>query len=99
MRPRRELRSFAEEHGIPVVSTMMGIGAPTEHPLYYGMVGNNGKTYANPCHERIGSVDHGGSQSGRSRGQSPDSSQETKCWCTLSDPAEIGKMWVLPFHW
>ena len=27
---------------------MMGIGVmPTEHPLYYGMVGNNGKTYAN----------------------------------------------------
>ena len=43
-----ELRAFAEEHRIPVVSTMMGIGVmPTEHPLYYGMVGNNGKAYAN----------------------------------------------------
>ena len=43
-----ELRRFAEEHGIPVVSTMMGIGVmPTGHPLYYGMVGNNGKAYAN----------------------------------------------------
>ncbi len=43
-----ELRDFAEKHQIPVVSTMMGIGVmPTEHPLYFGMVGNNGKPYAN----------------------------------------------------
>ncbi len=43
-----ELRQFAETHHIPVVSTMMGIGVmPTEHPLYFGMVGNNGKPYAN----------------------------------------------------
>ena len=42
------LRSFAEKNGIPVVSTMMGIGImPTKHPLYFGMVGNNGKAYAN----------------------------------------------------
>ncbi len=43
-----ELQKFAEEKGIPVVSTMMGIGVlPTAHPLYFGMVGNNGKPYAN----------------------------------------------------
>lgn len=43
-----DLRQFAENHNIPVVSTMMGIGVmPTEHPLYFGMVGNNGKPYAN----------------------------------------------------
>jgi acetolactate synthase-1/2/3 large subunit len=42
------LRAFSEQYRIPVVSTMMGIGAmPTEHPQYYGMVGNNGKDYAN----------------------------------------------------
>lgn len=45
---REQLRAFAEKHNIPVVSTMMGISAmPTEHPLYFGMVGNNGKPYAN----------------------------------------------------
>lgn len=45
---REELRTFAEKHRIPVVSTMMGIGAmPTEHPMYFGMVGNNGKLCAN----------------------------------------------------
>lgn len=43
-----ELMEFAQEHKIPVVSTMMGIGVmPTRHPLYFGMVGNNGKAYAN----------------------------------------------------
>ena len=44
----KELCSFAEKHQIPVVSTMMGIGVmPTDHPLYFRMVGNNGKAYAN----------------------------------------------------
>ena len=43
-----ELRSFAEKYRVPVVSTMMGIGAmPTEHLMYFGMVGNNGKLCAN----------------------------------------------------
>ena len=43
-----EVRSFVEKHEIPVVCTMMGIGfLPTEHPLFYGTVGNNGKPYAN----------------------------------------------------
>ena len=43
-----ELRSFAEEHGIPVVSTMMGIGVmPNDDDLYMGMLGTNGKPHAN----------------------------------------------------
>lgn len=45
---QHELREFVEAYQIPVVSTMMGIGVmPTKHPLYYGMVGNNGKPCAN----------------------------------------------------
>ena len=44
----KELRSFSKKHRIPVVSTMMGIGVmPTKDEMYYGMVGNNGKPYAN----------------------------------------------------
>ncbi len=44
----QDLRKFVEKHRIPVVSTMMGIGVmPSRHPLYYGMVGNNGRAYAN----------------------------------------------------
>ena len=42
------LREFVYKYRIPVVSTMMGIGViPTEDPMYFGMVGNNGKAYAN----------------------------------------------------
>ncbi|MDR2089191.1 MAG: biosynthetic-type acetolactate synthase large subunit [Clostridiales Family XIII bacterium] len=42
------LRAFAERLNIPVVSTMMGIGAvPTAHPLYMGMLGMHGKSAAN----------------------------------------------------
>ena len=45
---KEELREFVEKYRVPVVSTMMGIGVmPTEHPLYFGMVGNHGKAYAN----------------------------------------------------
>ena len=42
------VRKFAETFRIPVVSTMMGIGAmPKSHPLYFGMLGTQGKPYAN----------------------------------------------------
>ena len=43
-----EVREFSKKHSIPVVNTMMGIGVmPEDHPMYFGMVGNNGKAYAN----------------------------------------------------
>ncbi len=43
-----ELRRLAEATGIPVISTMMGLGSfPGSHPLYFGMVGMHGRAYAN----------------------------------------------------
>ncbi len=43
-----DVRAFCEKNQIPLVSTMMGIGVmPKAHPLYFGMLGNNGKPYAN----------------------------------------------------
>lgn len=45
---QKELKQFAEMINIPIVSTMMGIGAvPTDHPLYAGMLGMHGKNIAN----------------------------------------------------
>ena len=42
------LQEFCEKNGIPVVTTMMGVGSmPKRHPLFFGMVGTNGKPYAN----------------------------------------------------
>lgn len=47
-----EIRCFCEKTDIPVVSTMMGIGVmPKYHPLYFGMLGSNGKPYANKAVE------------------------------------------------
>ncbi len=44
----KEITAFCEKNGVPLVNTMMGIGVmPKEHPLYFGMLGNNGKPYAN----------------------------------------------------
>lgn len=45
---KRELREYAEKCGIPVVSTMMGIGVMASgHPLYLGMLGTHGTWAAN----------------------------------------------------
>lgn len=39
---------FCEKNNIPLVHTMMGLGVmPKDHELYFGMLGNNGKQYAN----------------------------------------------------
>lgn len=47
-RAEQEAIAFAEASGIPVVTTMMGLGAiPTEHPLYMGMIGSFGTPSAN----------------------------------------------------
>ena len=44
----QEILRFCEKNRIPLVTTMMGIGVcPKNHPLYFGMLGNNGKPYAN----------------------------------------------------
>lgn len=42
------IREFCEKFNIPLVHTMMGMGVlPKRHPLNFGMLGNNGKPYAN----------------------------------------------------
>ena len=88
-----ELREFAEKYKIPVVSTMMGIGAmPTEHPMYYGMVGNNGKAYASRAmNESDLMIVVGARVADRAMSQ-PDLITENKVMVHIDvDPAEIGK--------
>ena len=47
------IRAFCEKFNIPVVHTMMGMGVmPKAHPLNFGMLGNNGKPYANKAVEK-----------------------------------------------
>ena len=88
-----DLRSFAEKHRIPVVSTMMGIGVmPTEHPLYYGMVGNNGKAYANRAMNESDLLIMVGARVADRAVNQPDLITKDKVLVHIDvDPAEIGK--------
>ncbi|MCI8353689.1 MAG: biosynthetic-type acetolactate synthase large subunit [Lachnospiraceae bacterium] len=87
------LRSFSEKHSIPVVSTMMGIGAmPTRHPLYFGMVGNNGKPYANRAMNESDLLIMVGARVADRAVNQPDVITENKVLIHIDvDPAEIGK--------
>jgi len=47
-RANAELREFAERNGIPIVTTLMGLGAiPAKHELNLGMLGMHGTASAN----------------------------------------------------
>ncbi len=89
----KELRRFAEKHQIPVVSTMMGIGVmPTRHPLYFGMVGNNGKPYANRAMNESDLLIMVGARVADRAVSQPDLITENKVLIHIDvDPAEIGK--------
>lgn len=88
-----ELRAFAEKYNIPVVSTMMGIGVmPTKHPMYYGMVGNNGKPYANRAMNESDLLIMVGARVADRAVNQPDLITENKVLVHIDvDPAEIGK--------
>lgn len=88
-----ELRRFAETHNIPVVSTMMGIGAmPTDHPLYFRMVGNNGKAYANRAMNESDLLIMVGARVADRAVNQPDMITRNKVLVHIDvDPAEIGK--------
>ncbi|MCR5278067.1 MAG: biosynthetic-type acetolactate synthase large subunit [Lachnospiraceae bacterium] len=87
------LRTFVEKYNIPVVSTMMGIGAmPTEHPLYFGMVGNNGKPWANKAMNESDLLIMVGARVADRAVNQPDIITENKVMVHIDvDPAEIGK--------
>ena len=89
----KELRSFSKKHRIPVVSTMMGIGVmPTRDELYYGMVGNNGKPYANRAMNESDLLIMVGARVADRAVSQPDLITENKVLIHIDvDPAEIGK--------
>ena len=88
-----QLRAFAEAHGIPVVCTMMGLGVmPTEHPLFFGMVGNNGQAYGNRAMNGADFVLMVGARVADRSISHPDSIMTNKVLVHIDvDPAEIGK--------
>lgn len=89
----KALRTFSEKYKIPVVSTMMGIGVmPTRHPMYYGMVGNNGKPYANRAMNESDLLLMVGARVADRAVSQPDLITNNKVLVHIDvDPAEIGK--------
>lgn len=88
-----ELREFSHKYKIPVVSTMMGIGVmPTNDPMYFGMVGNNGKPYANRAMNESDLMIMVGARVADRAISQPDLITTNKILVHIDvDPAEIGK--------
>ena len=88
-----EIREFSKRLGVPVVSTMMGIGVmPTKDPLYFGMVGNNGKPYANKAIQDCDLLIMVGARVADRAVNQPEIITRNKVLVHIDvDPAEIGK--------
>lgn len=87
------LKDFSHQYGIPVVSTMMGLGVmPTNDPYYFGMVGNNGKGYANRAMNESDLLLMIGARVADRAISQPDLIIESKVLVHIDvDPCEIGK--------
>ena len=90
---REEVRKFVEDKDIPVVCTMMGLGVlPTNHFLFYGMVGNNGQAYGNRAMNDADMIIMVGARVADRSFSQPDLITENKVLVHIDvDPAEIGK--------
>jgi acetolactate synthase-1/2/3 large subunit len=88
-----ELREFAHKHRIPVVTTMMGKGVmQTKDPMFFGMVGNNGKAYANRAMNESDFMIMVGARVADRAISQPDLVMTNKVLVHIDvDPAEIGK--------
>ena len=88
-----KFRSFVDKTGIPVISTMMGIGVmPSDHELYLGMLGTHGKPVANKALREADLVIVCGARLGDRAVASPHQMSEYNTVIHIDiDPAEIGK--------
>ena len=88
-----ELVEFSHRYGIPVVSTMMGISSiRSDDPLYFGMIGNNGKPWANRAMQESDLLIVIGARIADRAISSPDLvAKDTVLIHIDVDPAEIGK--------
>ncbi len=90
---QKEVCEFAHRYGIPAVCTMMGLGVfPTEDPMFYGMVGNNGQKYGNRAMNEADMILMVGARVADRSISQPDLITENKVLVHIDvDPAEIGK--------
>lgn len=87
------LREFAHKYQVPVVSTMMGIGAmQSEDDLYFGMVGNHGAPCANRAMNEADMIIMVGARVADRTVNQPEIITRNKVLVHMDvDPAEIGK--------
>lgn len=90
---REEMTAFAEKSGIPVASTMMGIGVmPMDSPVYLGMIGRFGRSYANRAISEADLIIFCGARVGDRAIAMPNQIAENAKIIHIDiDPAEIGK--------
>ncbi len=88
-----EMKAFAGNSGVPVVSTMMGIGViPMNAPVYLGMIGRFGRSYANRAIKEADLIIFCGARVGDRAIALPNQFAEKKTVIHIDiDPAEIGK--------
>ena len=92
-RAEKELLELADATGIPVITTLMGIGGfPESHPLSFGLLGLHGMAYANyAVHESDLIVAIGMRFDDRATGKVEEFAPTAKVIHIDIDPAEIGK--------
>jgi acetolactate synthase-1/2/3 large subunit len=90
---QKELFILAETNGIPVITSLMGIGAfPEDHPLYCGIVGSHGYEYSNKVMESADlCICVGARMSDRGTSKNVRSMENMELIHIDIDPAEIGK--------
>lgn len=90
---REALVDFTEKTGIPAVTTMMGVSLfPSDHPLYYGMIGMHGQPTANEAVSRCDTIILLGARAGDRAVTAPGFLEKSKQIIHIDiDPAEIGK--------
>ncbi|MCL5110396.1 MAG: biosynthetic-type acetolactate synthase large subunit [Chloroflexi bacterium] len=88
-----ELRRLAEGARLPVVSTLMGLGAfPGSHPLFFGLLGMHGRTYANRALTECDLLLAVGTRLGdRTTGRAAAFGRQATVVHVDVDPAELGK--------
>ncbi len=85
-------REFVRKYRIPVVSTMMGLSIlPTEDPLNFGMVGNNGHTFGNRAIRHADLIIMAGARVADRTIRDPALIEQKLLVHIDVDPAEIGK--------
>lgn len=90
---QREVAALSETAGIPVVTTMMGLGIlPTGHPMNLGMIGSFGTPVANRALEETDLLVIIGARVGDRAVVAPSAVEERSRTIHIDiDPAEIGK--------